>query len=583
MIDQAQIKEYAFANKRHTYFDETINISDHLRFHMDGYEYEYFKMNENSIFDKLIGARRPSEPAFTLNYRKSIYKAITEEPMFKVLSSLKKIIKSEDWKIDYSAAEKPKTIPADEQLEVYAEQNFPKFGSVEAWAYTIGLKEMLRDPNGIYVVMPKSKAAANEYLKPEISFIPSQRVYDWTDDHIVYRTERMVRYTNEKGDAFLEATIMVLTKEKITEWVRTGEKSWREDLLITHNFNEFPAVKAGGMIKEVVDGWPIYDSFLKPMLPRLDEAAREYSDLQAEVVQHIFSTMWYIESQDCKQCAGTGSIKKAGKMVACGKCNGEGAIPKGPYKDFVVKKQGIGEEKVVTPPAGYIEKQTDIAKLQDERVDKHIVKALSALNMQFLDQTPLNQSGKAKEVDRDELNTFVYGVAFHLVSMILKPIYRFIVNYRYTIVDKNRDKLLPKINIPERFDLLSPNTLIEQINQAVTAKVDPSIITELQLDFISKKFKENPDVRLKLKTITDIDPFPGASNEEIGEMLLTGAISKQDAVMSIYIENFFNELMEQDGEFLHKERAEQRAAIKKLAKEKLSEIKPEPLPLPLPA
>lgn len=581
MITQADIKKYVFENKRHQSFDKTVEISEHLRFHMDGFEYDYvnpsFNQGQNKVFDRLIAFRRPSESPVILNYRKIIYRSITEEPMFKVQSSLKKIVKSEDWKVDYSQSETPNSIPTEEQLEVYAEKKFPKFGSVTGWIYSIGLKEMLRDPNGIFVVMAKD-VPSNEFREPEIRFIPSERVYDWTDEHIVYRTDRMVTFTRGDGKLDRSHTLIVITKEKISEWEQTGDKTFKENILITHNFGEFPAVRAGGSIREEVDGWPIFDSFLKPMLPRLDEAAREYSDLQAEIVQHIFSSMWYIAAQDCRQCAGTGQIKKAGKMTVCGKCNGDGSIPKGPYKDFVVQKQGIGEEKIVTPPAGYIEKQTDIAKLQDERVDKHIFKALSALNMQFLDQTPLNQSGKAKEVDRDELNTFVFGIAYHLVGMILNPIYRFIVNYRYTIIETNREKLLPRINVPERFDILSPDNLMSQIQEATTAKVDPSIVTELMLDFINKKFKESPEIRKKLKAITDIDPFPGVDNVSVSEMLLSGAIGKQDAVMSIYMESFFNELMEADSEFLDKAREEQRKEIQKLATAKMAEIKPEPPP-----
>lgn len=567
MITQAQIKEYAFKGKRHPSYEETVAISEHLRFHIDGFKYDPLTFHEgiDLIFDRLIAFRRPSEPEVTLDYRKRIYVSITKEPMFKVISSLKKIVKSEDWKIDYSQVETPASIPATEQLEQYAEKNFPKYGSVVTWFSTIGLKEMLRDPNGLFVIMPKN-VAANEFRRPEIFFVPSKQVYDWTDEHIVYRTDKVVPYKSKDGTIRSDFTIITLDLNTITEWTRTGDSAYTKEVLITHNFGEFPAVKAGGMIKEVVNNWPIYDSFLDPMLPQLDEAAREHSDLQAEVVQHIFSTMWYIETQECNQCAGTGKVSKAGNMTVCGKCKGEKVAPKGPYKDYVIKKQGIGEEQIPTPPAGYVEKQTDIVKLQDERVENHKTSALSSINMEFLAKTPLNQSGKAKEVDRDELNTFVHGVASHLVGIILNPFYRFIVNYRYTIIEKSREKLLPAIPVPERFDLLSPNNLISQIQEAVEGKVDPSIVTELQLDFINKKFKESPTIRKKLRLITNIDPFPGNSNSEVSDMLLSGSIGKDDAVLSIYIESFVNELIEQDKEFLDKPRKEQRIEIEKLSK-----------------
>ena len=80
---------------------------------------------------------------------------MTKKPTFKVLTSLKKIVKSEDWNIDYSKSEKPKKIKDGEGLEDYAESNFPFFKSVENWGYTIGFKSFLSDPNGLIVVSKK--------------------------------------------------------------------------------------------------------------------------------------------------------------------------------------------------------------------------------------------------------------------------------------------------------------------------------------------------------------------------------------------------------------------------------------------
>jgi hypothetical protein len=90
---------------------------------------------------------------------------------------------------------------------------------------------------------------------------------------------------------------------------------------------------------------------------------------------------------------------KEGVQSVCDKCE-NGTILKSPYKDFVVKKAAFDEQQVPTPPAGYIQKDVEIIKIQDERIKNKIYNSLSALNMEFLAETPLNQSGKAKEVDR---------------------------------------------------------------------------------------------------------------------------------------------------------------------------------------
>ena len=567
MITIDQLKKYRFENIRHSAYDETKDIAEHLKFHIDGYVYDKFDPKPNTWFQKLIDDRRPSETSHIQAYRREIYANVTQEPMFKVINSLKKIVKSEDWKIDYSQSLKPPKVKEDESFENYAENNFPDFNSIEAWAYSIGLKELIRDPNGIFIIKPQAEVKGNEFRKPTITFVPSEDIWDWTDEFIIYQSKKVKEWKSKSGDRFFDNMIIEITKNKIIEWTRTGDDTWKSDVS-SHDMDKFPIVKSGGMIKKMLDNFPIYDSFLSPMLPRLDEAAREYSDLQAEVVQHIFSTMWYIETQDCKQCNGTGKVRKDNQTIVCGKCKGEGAIPKSPYKDFVIKKEGFGEEKIPVPPAGYIQKPIEIVKIQDERVDKHIFRALSSINMEFLAQTPLNQSGKAKEVDRDELNNFVYGVAYHFVECVIKPIYKLIAEYRYKALINDWEKMLPAIPVPERFDLISQDTLIQQISAAKEGKVDPVIISELQIDFINKKFRDNPQVREKLKLIAAIDPFPGLTNEEVGDMVLSGVAKREDAILSVYIETFVNQLMEEDEKFLSLPRNEARNKLLELAKKK---------------
>ena len=76
------------------------------------------------------------------------------------------------------------------------------------------------------------------------------------------------------------------------------------------------------------------------MVPRLNEAAREYSDQQANVVNHMHPREWEVASQNCDVCINdtgisTGKVrvketgkgeKKTFKMVGCNKCGGTGYI-----------------------------------------------------------------------------------------------------------------------------------------------------------------------------------------------------------------------------------------------------------------
>jgi len=192
--------------------------------------------------------------------------------------------------------------------------------------------------------------------------------------------------------------------------------------------------------------------------------------------------------------------------------------------------------------------------------------------MEFLAQTPLNQSGVAKEIDKEELNNFIYSIAFHLVKNVMNPIYTCISEYRYNLLVSDTTQLLPLIQVPEHYDLLTENSLIDQIKLAKDAAVDPTIIKELQVDFINKKFRDMPETRDQLIASIDVNPFPTATPEQIVDMELNRDIPKKDAVLAIYSNYFVQKAIEYDVSFLKKDFNEQLKIIEKMTDAKIKEI-----------
>jgi hypothetical protein len=574
------VEPYLKHGKRHTAYAKTVDVADHLSFHFDGYVYKDVKEygeKDNPYFTRLINTRRPSESDHINEYRRKIYLPITKQPCFKIVNSLKKIVKSPDWNINWSKSLKPAKIKEEEQLEVYCDQNLPIFNSVENWFYSYGLKEILTDPNGLICVLPTTYEVENdEYRKPYPYFINSEHVYDYVEgEYAVFRTNKSYEY--KVGDITIkDFVVCVVTKEEIWEVMWTDGKNISMTLVLELNFKKMPAFRAGGVYKEIIDNSSVFESFVSPILPGLDAAAREISDLDAEVVQHIFTTMWYYATQGCASCNGTGSVLQAGKQSVCGKCEGTGVMTKSPYKDLIVGKPELGDQALKPPFAGYIEKNTDIVKIQDERIDNHIFKALASINMEFLAQVPLSESGKAKEVDRDELNNFVYGVAYHSVQNVINQIYKYINEIRVmalNLSDKDRREMLPKIQIPERFEILSENYLQEQLVNAKD-KIDPIILNSMEIDFASKKFENNEDVKNKIITTKTFNPFPGLTSEKVESGVLAGIISKEDAIMYSYISSFIERAFNEIDGFGEKEYPEKLKVLKKYAKEKLKELTP---------
>jgi hypothetical protein len=570
-VNEEFLKRYTEKNTKHEAYNKTVNIADHLKFHFEGHKKGEL---DNVFFDTLISTRRPSESEHIRDYRKAIYLPVTKAPCFKVVNSLKKIVKSPDWKIDYSNVEKPSKVRDGENLEDYAEKNYPFFKSIENWFYSYALKEVLADPNGLIAVLPLSyDVKVDEYRKPYSYFIKSDNVYDFREgEYAVFKTDKVAEYYSEdRKTVYKDFIICIVTNTEVWEAKKVSVKGdYLLELKISQGF--FPVIRSGGIHEAIIDNSLIYKSFVDPILPGLDAAARESSDLDAEVVQHVFSTMWYFASQGCPTCNGTGKQMKQGKQAICSDCSGNGVIAKSPYKDFVLTPAAIDKQQNPTPPAGYIEKNTEIVKIQDERIDRHIYKALAAINMEFLGQTPLNESGKAKEVDRDELNNFVYGVAYHFVEHILKSVYKYVNDFR--VMDSNftedvKSKMIPTIAIPERFEILSETYLLDQVVKSRTGNLDPLITSSLEIEYINKKHAENPEIRDKMVSMKQLDPFPTLLPEFKDSGVLAGTINREDAILSNYIVPFVERAIEENPDFFEKSYQEKVVILTVYVKEKM--------------
>ena len=213
-VDAKFLEKYLRKGKRHPNFEKTIDIYAHLSFHIDGYEYQ--QQPENPYFRLLIDDRRRSESTTIKEYRRRIYTSKTKQTCFKVINSLKKIVKSQEWKIDYSKADTPKIIKESESLENYCEKNYPIFGSIENWFYSYGLKEILTDPNGAVVVLPKTfDVKANEMFEPYAQYIHSQNVLDYKqDEYIVYKSNQKSDYQH-KGETYSDNVFMIIDTKNV--------------------------------------------------------------------------------------------------------------------------------------------------------------------------------------------------------------------------------------------------------------------------------------------------------------------------------------------------------------------------------
>ena len=562
------IRNVTKANRFHGNYAETVALAKKITVHADG-----------EIPEDLINVRRPNEPEAIKDYRKKIYVPKTKNPVAKVINSLSKIRRSQDWSIEYNGDSVPPSVSKDETLELYTESKYPGFTSITNWVFSELLKRYLLDANSFVAVLPSEiPDTANNYVKPVAEVFSSSQIIDFSaGEYIVLLSSDTVEFTSAAGQRTYNngKIFYIITDSQI---VKLKQSNTKGDMEIAydypHNIGEIPAFKVGGIFFKRVNNDTIYHSRIFTMVPDLDEAAREYSDLQAEIVQHIHSEKYIYTNTECPVCKGTGMTNKrddTGNFVKCSNCNGLGSIKSvSPYGEYVINigMKGI-EQNVPTPPVGYVSKSTDIARLQDERVKSHLKDALASINMEFLADTPLSQSGTAKEVDRDELNNFVSSIAEDIVA-IMDKIYWFIGEYRYSLIVPDKTKrtaMLPKINVPEKFDMLNSKYLMEEVQMAKTSKVNPVLIKHMEIEYARKKYNSDLSKAYELEAIYDLDPLYGYIQDEKMSMKSNNGITDIDYVISCNIQQFVNMAISENENFFKLKLNEKKVIIVKYAEE----------------
>ena len=552
-VSPSFLEPYLMQGLRHEDYEDAVEMYEELETHADG-EYP----------GELIDQRRPAESDEIKHYRKKIFVPITKPVFTKVYNSLMKIRKSQDWMVQFPA-ELPAVIAEDESPEKYLMYKMPRNGSITNWMFSVCFKQYLIDANAAVLTLPTNwEKQDNQYYEPYPMIFNSEDVLDYKEG---------LYYVLKEHD---EDKYWVIQPD-IIQIFEVKDYAVREVFQMPNALGYIPVRHLYGMTIENYKDRALYESRISGIVPKMNEALREYSDLQAEIVQHIHSTMWSMQPQQCGRCKGLGEIPKENSApIKCPSCSGKGLLPLNPFEHLVLPAPRAGEPAIPTPPIGYVQKQTDIAKLQEERIRQHIYDALSAINMEFLAETPLSQSGVAKQVDREELYSFVHSIAEDIVRIMDEIIYD-ICAWRYSGVTSDIRALLPYIPVPERFDMLSGKVLVDELTSMVNAKVDPAIINAAQIELAGKKFTDSEVkdlVVLKLK----LDPFAGVPEENISLQRMYNAIDQNDLIIHANINKFVTRALEEVQDFANLSYADQMAVMLRYAQERRALPPPAPTP-----
>lgn len=549
---------------RHTNYDATVEHAEEMAVHAWGEKPE-----------KILSEARPREDSAVKKYRLETWEPITQSYFDKSIYILQKIFSLKVFSISFPPQPGGVKLKEDETLEHYTRKMFPLFDDIFNFFSEVLLKQMIADPNGVITVVPTLyKIKQDQFQKPNVVLFNSSQILDKQEgEFYVFRDPEKVKLKNNREGAILH----LFTINDIVTYEQTEDNKFIEVARYTHNFGIVPAWTLGGVTDS--RSYPYYYlSFFNAALPYWNKAVRHESDLDGAIVNHLHPQKWEM-TIDCEHVEGGSPcnggliyVEKINKSVPCSKCHGSGKISvKSPFDVYQInsdKLQMMDGKSPIVPPAGYITVPTEIIEALDAKIEKNLEKALSAINMDIVNKIGENQSGKAKEIDRTELHSFMQKVSDYVYDNHILNAFYFINRYRYGVLfGKKTDDYLPTISKPTSFDILTIQDVTEELSKAKENNSSPIYLEALERDLIDKRFGANEDIKTRAMLCIDLDPFPARSIEDKMNMKLNQTVSNKDLVISDNIVKFVKMALEEYPDFPEKERNEQNEILKGYADE----------------
>jgi hypothetical protein len=552
---------------RHVNYRKTVDHAKELAVHAWGEK-------PVDILDKA----RPREDEAVKQYRIDSWEPITQSDFDKAIYILQKGFNSKLFSINFPPQPGGVKLSEEESLEYYTRKIFPLFDDVFNLFSEVLLKQSIADPNGVITIVPTVyNLPQSELQSPNIVIFKSEQVYDKKDGvYFVLLDQNTVKLKNREGAILHIITVnSIVTYEEIE--TRDADKRFIEVARFDHNFGILPAWHLGGVPDSRAYPYS-YISFFNAAVPYWNKAVRLESDLDGALVNHLHPQKWEM-TLDCEhvengqQCQG-GKIyvEKIGKSVPCTKCHGSGKISvKSPFDVYQINTDKLATMEGKTPmipPAGYITVPTEIITVLDGKIKQNLEKGLSAICMDVVNKIGLDQSGKAKEIDRTELNTFMTKVFDYMFDNHIPNVFYFINLYRYgVLLGKRVDEYLPTISKPTSFDVLTIQDVTEELAKAKENNSSPVYLEALERDLIDKRFSTNEEIRTRATLCIDLDPFPSRSIEDKTMMKLNQTVSNEDLVISDNIVKFVKMALEEHPDFPEMEMNDQNDILLGYAKD----------------
>jgi hypothetical protein len=544
---------------RHKYYDKTVTHAEDMEVHVDG-----------AKPTKLLDIARPNEEKRIKDYRLSVWQPVTQSSSSRVINTVNRIFNPQLHKIEFPD---PPTQMGDETLEKYLTTDYPYYVSLMNFIQETFMPKMYGDPNSFLVIEPiKYDIEDSEMFAPMPNIYESEYVMDFKD-------EEYLTLSDSKTWA------KVITSTDIYKF-KKNKGEWKQESEYNHNFGYIIGFRLGGIVKG--DKYPYYfESFISGVLPHWNKVVNLTSDIDAGYINHLYLERWEYEA-DCEATNCMSGIVEVENpdgskaKVNCRTCNGTGKVSRSPYGVHTIRRDALNPlAPMPTPPAGYIDKPTDIIELVEKKIKREEELGFSAINMDILNRVGEDQSGVAKTIDRQDLDSFLQRIANHVFGFVIPEIIYITANWRYgTLLNGNIIDILPSIDMPKDFSVLSLNFLTDEYKAASTASVSPTYIKGLEMEINNAKNRNNEKLRLKNNSIIKLNPFPKKTLDELLTIRTLYPNLSWKVYMSIAVDELVTKAIEVNQDFVYLDLDEQRLLIEALAKQESAQQQGRTIPLP---
>lgn len=489
----------------------------------------YYGGEYQKIFDTSLLARHPRESETTRNWRLSQYRPLTKAPFSRTTELVTGAIFQDG---NYSVE-----ISNQRDYDYIWGNNFHG-NSLIGYFANMGYKNMIEDPNGYFLRMPKYKwdETPNGSVEVEIWFINSKDIKYLSATDIIFCRDDYAWHVDERV---------------IFRYARKGTSNQFELLAedaegyYAHMFGRLPISIAGGEWNS--QGY--YDSFYEKAKAAADDFISAYS--AAQLVDKEASHPFIVEaSEDCKECDGTGKVQRdcdtcpgGLELVSCGDCGGSGQKATDPATRKIVPFDKMKDGQLVQ----IINPDTSVNEHHRKTTEGIMKMILEALVLEIIDEA---QSGSAKAIDQDRLYKFISKISNHMFDNLIYQTLVDIIAYRNVVASPTGVQPAVydfKIIKPSQFQIKTEKDLLDEYKTASEAKLPKFMLVQQTKAIVDKQYSGDDVMKKKTDVILAVDRIALDTTDEKLSKRLANSITTDDMVFSDTLPLILDEIVRDKG------------------------------------